>query len=746
MVKIDNKNLKQYHLARFGGLELSSVVKQPAASTIRRYAVPAVALVVFAVNLFVHLGGLFSNETREVFRTVLDLPLRVLLLLALADGISRLRTPSERRFWALTLAAFSAWFIADIAFQPEGNRSLLLSLLEDGAFLLFYPLLMIAVEQRPCRYHWPITGWGSRWLCAAAGLGVILWSYIYFVELTMLFEPAAFLSATPSYVFFCTADFVFAAVFLIRMFIARGRWQVIYALFGAALFVWGVTDLLDALGLIGVEVVNYGTPLDVVWSLPYFAIIAAATYRNRSVESAVPIPATTTHSATLVVSAYAYASVIPIIHFVVFRSGWLREIEVQRELTVVIGLVILFGIALSIQARERRRRKIIREPWITIVEDEEQQVQKMEALGRLAGGVAHDFNNLLMVLQSEIDIRRNQLATLPDGPDFVSQVETVVRRGSDLSRQLLAFGRKQVSRTRVIAPDETVKETQSLLRRTLGAHVDLALKTGPDVWPVAIDPGQLTQILINLALNARAAMPEGGRLDIGVGNVVIDHGGSESDEPNQFVQIEVTDNGRGMDEQTRSRVFEPFFSKRSPTRGTGLGLAVAYGIVKQHGGHITCESAEDQGTTFRIHLPRSHRPKTEQPEEIESARTGSGGAETILLAEDEPTVRSLTAEYLSDLGYRVIEAADGAAALEQAQSFDGTIDLLVTDVVMPKIGGRELADTLVSDRPSTAVLFVSGYPQDLSIDGQAGTNQLVLEKPYSLVDLEAAIRRTLDRT
>ncbi len=160
-------------------------------------------MALFVFNLVVHLNGLFSEETRRRSGVFLDLPLRALLVLALADGISQLSTPSERRFWALTLAAFSAWFIADIAFQPEGDRSLLLGLLEDGAFLLFYPLLMIAVEQRPCRYHWPITGWGSRWLCAAAGLGVVLWSYFYFVGLTLIFEPAAFLSAAPSYVFFC---------------------------------------------------------------------------------------------------------------------------------------------------------------------------------------------------------------------------------------------------------------------------------------------------------------------------------------------------------------------------------------------------------------------------------------------------------------------------------------------------------------------------------------------------------------
>ena len=714
-------------------------------NTIGRSTIPVAAVVLFVANLTLHVGGLFTEDTRAVVAWFLDLPLRALVLLALADGISRLRTPSERRFWSIMLAAFSAWFIADMAFQPEGDRSLLLGFLEDAAFLLFYPLLMLAIEQRPCRYHWPIAHWGSRWLCAAEGLALILWIYIYFVVLTVFYSPEIFLSEVPSYAFFATADFVLGITLLIRTVIVSGRWRVIYALLGTALIFWGLTDLLDTLWRLGIEVLPYGTPVDAVWPLPYFAIITAAVYRNRTAATSPPIPTTTTHSATLVVSAYAYAFALPVIHFVVFLTGWLREIEINRELTVVAGAIILFGIALTIQSRERKRRKLIREPQIVIVEDEETQIQKMEALGRLAGGVAHDFNNLLMILQSEVDARLNQLLALPDGRDFVSQVEAVVRRGSDLSHQLLAFGRKQVSRTIVVAPDAVVDDTKSLLQRTLGEHIELSLAIASDVWPVAIDPGQLAQTLINLALNARAAMPGGGHLNIRVSNVVIDHRDPESQETNQFVQIEVADDGRGMDEVTRARVFEPFFSRRSPARGTGLGLAVVYGIVKQNGGHITCESLEDQGTTFRIHLPRSRRAKTDEPDRVDSMRTDAGGVETILLAEDEPAVRSLTAEYLRELGYRVLEAGDGAAALEQARSFEGPIDLLVTDVVMPKIGGRELAESLISDRPSTTVIFVSGYAQDLVLDGDTKIDITVLQKPYTLAELGSEIRTRLDQ-
>jgi signal transduction histidine kinase len=717
-------------------------------ASIRRNAIPWAAAVLFAAMIVVHLGNVFTTETVTLITSFFSLPLRALVLLSLLDGITQLRSPSERRFWTLTLTAFSAWFVADMAFQPEGNRSLLLGIFEDGAFLLFYPILIIAAEQRPCSYHRPIKGWGSRWLCAAAAVSLLIWSYVYFVGLTVLFEPEVFLSEAPSYLFFACADFILATVFLLRATRCKGRWRVIHILLGTALLGWGITDLLDGLWMLDVRVVSYGTPWDILWPLPYFAVVAAAVYRNRSDHAAGPSsPALTSVGHALVVSAFGYTFAVAVIHLVVYLSGWLRELESHREFTVVGGLAVLLTISRTIQTRERRQRRLTREPRVLVLEDEDQQVQKMEALGRLAGGIAHDFNNLLMVLQGQIDTRFDDLVQLPDGKNFVRELQTVVHRGGDLARQLLAFGRKQVSRVQIIDPAAVIADTESLLRRTLGEHVELKIDREARVWPVAINPGQLTQVLINLSLNARAAMPEGGRLDIRVGNVaILNPEDGDARELGQFVQIEVVDNGRGMDEQTRVRVFEPFFSKSSSVDGTGLGLAVVYGIVKQHGGYVTCESTEDKGTTFRIHLPRVEWVDEAPSNPGRPAPHDPGGHETILIAEDEPAVRSVTSEYLRDAGYRILEAGDGAEALELALSFDGPIDLLLTDVVMPKIGGPELADRIVSARPNTAVLFVTGYALDLPVEDPDPTRHRVLQKPYSLVELGATIRGILDRS
>jgi len=675
----------------------------------------------------------------------INLPLRALLLLALADGINSLKTPSERRFWSLALAAFATWFIADMAFQTGGERPLFLGILEDGAFLLFYPLLMVAIEQRPCRYHWPITGWGSRFLCACSGLLLIVWSYVYFVGLTLIFVPDVFLSEAPSYAFFTCADFIFATAFFIRMLINHGRWRIIYGLLSLAMTGWGVTDLLDTLGLLGVDVIGYGTSMDVVWSLPYYAVIAAAVYRNRTARKTAPLPVTTAHGGTLVISGYAYAMGIALIHLVVFVTEWLREIEVAREVTVVAGLAVLIAIAVAIQSRERRRRSLTHEPRIIVLEDEEQQIQKMEALGRLAGGVAHDFNNLLMVLQSQVDTRLDQLLDLPDGQRFVSELQTVVHRGSDLSRQLLAFGRRQIGEACVIDPVAVIGETESMLRRTLGEHIELEISSSDDVWPIAIEPGQVTQILINLTLNARSAMPDGGQLRIHIENVAVDHGDVDAVEGKQFVQITVRDTGRGMDERTRSRIFEPFFSNQSASSGTGLGMAVVYGIVKQHGGHITCESTEDAGTTFRVHFPRCNEALSETLKFRRNDHRHPEGDETILVVEDEPDVRSAVSDYLRSKGYRVVEATDGVEALEVATETDGPIHLLLSDIVMPRMGGPELADRLSAARPDTPVLFVTGYAEDFPLTANGTTTASILQKPFSLITLEDRIREILDR-
>lgn len=297
----------------------------------------------------------------------------------------------------------------------------------------------------------------------------------------------------------------------------------------------------------------------------------------------------------------------------------------------------------------------------------------------------------------------------------------------------------------MIDPRTTISNTESMLRRTLGADIDLEIKIADDVWPIAIDPGQFTQVLINLTLNARSAMANGGRLAIRVDNVAVDPGDTDVVEAKQFVQLEVRDTGRGMDERTRTRVFEPFFSRSSTASGTGLGMAVVYGIVKQHGGHITCESTEDVGTTFRVHFPRSGPSVEAHPNFVSPGTTHQGGTEVLLLAEDEPDVRSAVAEYLRSIGYQVIEAKDGEEAIEVAALAKGPIHLLLTDIVMPKMGGPELADRLAESRPETSVLFVTGYAEDLPLDVNGDSQIQVLQKPYSLVTLGMKIREILDR-
>lgn len=707
-------------------------------------AVVVAAAVLLLASLVVHFPGIVDDEARPQVSWFLQLPLRALLLIALADGMSGLRTPCERRFWTLCLAAFASWFIADMAFESAGDGPVVLGVLEDAAFLVFYPLMMLAVEQRPCRYHWPLREWGTRFLCAASGLLLLLWAYFYVVVLPLVYSPEVFLSEAPSYAFFATADFIFFTIFLLRTTNRRGRWRVIYAWLAAAMLGWAVSDLLDALSLIGYDVIGYGTPLDVIWSMPYLAVVVAAVYRNRSSKRFPPVAAATAHGWTLVMTGYLYAAGVSVIHLVYQRLGWLPELQIPRVWAALTGTIVLLFIAIAIHIGELRRRRSTREPRVVVLEEEIQRDQRMEALGRLAGGIAHDFNNLLMVLQGQIDCNAERIRQLPDGQSLITELETIVRRGSDLSHQLLAFGRRQVTQVEVVDPARVVAETESLLKRVLGADIELGIDVEPGLWSISINRGQLSQILINLGLNARAAMPDGGRLHIKAGNVVMDERTEDGIYSGDFVQIEVSDTGRGMDEETQSRIFEPFFRRGEDGAGFGLGLAVVYGIVKQHKGYISCDSVEGVGTTFRIQLPRAAADTSDEPTPQRLPRQSLGGNETILLAEDEDDVRRPVAEYLRSLGYDVLEATNGVEALDIVDTYRGTIHLLISDIVMPGVGGLELADRLTVSRPNAKAFFVTGYALDLPMAGGDGANRLVLEKPYSLGTLAATVRDVLD--
>jgi len=374
------------------------------------------------------------------------------------------------------------------------------------------------------------------------------------------------------------------------------------------------------------------------------------------------------------------------------------------------------------------------------------QSQKMEAVGRLAGGIAHDFNNLLTVITSYSDLLLEDLGTDDPKRSDVEQVRKAADGAAALTRQLLAFSRQQVVEPRVVSLNAVVESLQKILHRVLGEDVELATTPGPDLGAVRADVGQLEQVLMNLAVNARDAMPTGGKLTIETGNVEHDpafargHGAAAV---RQFVMLAVTDTGVGMDEATKARIFEPFFTTKALGKGTGLGLATVYGIVQQSGGFIWVYSEPDHGTTFKIYLPRVDAPAERAA--VAAVAPVARGTETVLLAEDAAAVRAVARQVLERQGYTVLEAPDGELALHLAQRHSGPIHLLLTDVVMPGMSGRQLADRLAHARPDIKVLYASGYTDDSVVrHGVLEEGTPYLQKPFTPESLARKVRDVLD--
>jgi two-component system, cell cycle sensor histidine kinase and response regulator CckA len=384
------------------------------------------------------------------------------------------------------------------------------------------------------------------------------------------------------------------------------------------------------------------------------------------------------------------------------------------------------------------------------LEDQLRQAQKMEAVGQLAGGVAHDFNNLLTAIMGygEVALAHADSPT-PDGKlrDAVQQIGLAADRASALTRQLLAFSRKQILQPEVVRLDALVSEVDPMLRRLIGEDVEIATLYGAGLGRVKADPGQISQVLMNLVVNARDAMPSGGKLTIETANADVDEAAARvtGGQPGQYVVLSVSDTGEGMDEEVKSRLFEPFFTTKEQGKGTGLGLAMTYGIVKQSGGFITVDSEPGRGAAFRIYLPRLDAAEDEAAEPDAEPGGVVEGSETVLLVEDEDIVRNLVAEILATAGYTVLGAADGMQALEVAERHPGPIHLLLTDVVMPKMSGRDLAERLVSLHGETKVLYTSGYTDSAIVDRgvlQPGTE--FIQKPFSFAALTQKVRDVLD--
>jgi PAS domain S-box-containing protein len=382
------------------------------------------------------------------------------------------------------------------------------------------------------------------------------------------------------------------------------------------------------------------------------------------------------------------------------------------------------------------------------LEQQLRQAQKMEAIGRLAGGIAHDFNNLLMVISGYCEFLVEGTASDPklNGPS--KEIANAAQRATALTRQLLAFSRKQMLAPKVLDLNAIVTENLKMLTRMIGEDIELVMTPSPDLGSVKADPGQIEQVIMNLAVNARDAMPSGGKLTIETGNVSLDENYARFHaplKPGEYIMLAISDTGMGMDSDTQNRIFEPFFTTKG-SKGTGLGLSTVYGIIKQSEGYIWVYSERGKGTTFKIYLPRvTATGEMIMPGALVEQSAAEIGREVVLLVEDESTLRGLVRQYLQNQGYTVLEAHSGASALRSASYYSGPIHLLLTDVIMPGMNGRELAQQLTAVRPDTRVLYMSGYTENvIGHNGTLDPGVNLLQKPFTLPALKARVREALD--
>lgn len=424
------------------------------------------------------------------------------------------------------------------------------------------------------------------------------------------------------------------------------------------------------------------------------------------------------------------------------KLGHWVELEVVG--TSWFGDPFIHGIVFNIRQISERKRA---EQERSKLQEQLQQAIKMEAVGRLAGGVAHDFNNLLTIILGNIDLALDTLK--PEDPLALplTDVNEAATSAASLTRQLLAFSRRQLVEPKVVDLNDLVGNLQKMLGRVIGEDIALELRLSADLGSVRIDPGQFDQVIVNLAVNARDAMPKGGRLTIETSNIELDEDYCRTHRdltPGPFVALAVTDDGEGMTRETLSHIFEPFFTTKPPGAGTGLGLSVIFGVVKQAGGTIETYSELGHGTTFKIYLPRIDAP-AQRLDQAKVTLEALRGTETILLVEDNDNVRELTTIMLGRLGYQILVAANGNQALALLEEKQPAIDLLLTDLVMPEMSGRELSDRVRALYPKIAVLYCSGYTEDTFVrHGLASENLHFIGKPFTLQQLGAKVRRVLD--
>jgi len=702
------------------------------------------------VVIFVALAGCYlfeigSDEVRRQLSLNLDrllLPGLIVLLVVrnrATDGIE------ERRYWNLIAIGMTLWLSGSLLNVMSAALSLphWADLATDVLYISLYLSWFLASDQQPQLE----SGWSKgdvlyRFSLVGATVFIVI-MFGYFVVVPWAIQPSENAQYIASFNLYVIVDSILAVKFGLLFAAARdARWRRGFSMMAAVTSVMAVGDLLEGLGYAGILTTVVGGRIDIVWLVPHFILALMILTCTRQPMDTDEIVGGTNPRIQSLLPFYAFA--LPLVHLGLYLMGYLDPAaQASRAAIVFFGLVLFAVLSVVQQFKlEHAVAELRSDLVVRALDDKLRQSQRLESIGRLAGGIAHDFNNLLMVIKSYVELAHLQLS--PESRrvgERLTAIDHAADRAADLIRQLLAFGRRQVLNPEVVAVNDLVTGLENMLSRIIGDDVELDVDLDPETGCTRVDPALLEQVILNLVVNARDAMPDGGRVSIRTTSMPVPSEESPArDDGRRLVELAVTDTGVGVDPAIRERIFEPYFTTKEMEKGTGLGLATVYGIVEQSGGTIDVESEPGAGSTFRVRFPRvdSEQPNTAAAT-VGPARSVAGA--TVLLTEDEANIREALAEYLDSLGIEVLQAEDGIDALEVASAHDGPIHVLVTDLVMPRMSGPELATRLLAIRSDLKIIYVSGYtPETMGRYGISDGDAVFLQKPFLLGDLADTIR------
>ncbi len=705
-----------------------------------------------ALLIVPYLVPLFSEGAMEAYaEQYSDIPLIAIAIGACLAGRRR-ASSLERRFWIFIGVALACWLVVrvvTIAVPGDVYMTTWFGLLIDGLYVTFYLFCVLALDLRPDVYARLDVHGRLRALRFAATVVFVFGLLVYFAMIPGAVNPDAYETWVPSLLLYVSLDiYLLARVAYLTRATPDRHWRAVYSWLLIAVAFWLVTDSYEALsyGLV-VPSVAAGTLLDLAWFPPFLTLVVAARLDRLAPEvwqhskeraSVRPSRIDRVHQFGGLLALFTIA--FPVIHFSLYPFDVLDAMSrPAREVVVLLFILVLAAMTIMYQRRLAAETGRLQQEHEQLTE-QLRHSQRLQALGQLTGGIAHDFNNLLAVIQANVGLLRDHLSTNAVEPQELEEVAASARRGAVMIEKLLGFGRQQLLTIRPVELAEVVRELEATLRRLLPGSIELHTTVAHGLPLVRADPGSIEQMLVNCATNARDAMPRGGRLSIEVGATQLDEGFITRHgwgEPGSYVRVRIRDTGVGMDIAVRERVFEPFFTTKQPGAGTGLGLSMVYGLIKQHGGFVDITSEPDRGTTVDLYfVPAGH---DQAPVATVAKPTPMrGGTEAILLVEDEEPLRRAARRVLERAGYSVLVANDGSEALVMLDNVE--VDLVISDVVMPKMGGPALLASARAQGCTVPFLLTSGYTNPAAIDAAAP----LLYKPWETEELLARVREILD--